>query len=98
MSALSCRSGCAACCTAPSIASPIPGMPHGKPAGMPCVQLDDQLRCRLFGRPERPAFCASLRPSADMCGASRSEAMALLSALERATQPDAASPPAVGAP
>jgi hypothetical protein len=89
VNALSCRAGCAACCTAPSIASAIPGMPHGKPAGMPCVQLDDRLRCRLFGRPERPAFCASLRPSADMCGADREEAMALLTSLELATRPDA---------
>ncbi len=83
-----CRPHCGACCTAPSIASPIPGMPHGKPAGMPCVQLDDDLRCRLFGTPERPAFCASLRPEPGMCGESRDEAMALLAALETATRPD----------
>jgi len=82
-----CRAGCAACCTAPSIASPIPGMPGGKPAGVPCVQLDDALRCKLFGRPERPAFCASLRPGPEMCGASRGEAMAILAALEAATAP-----------
>jgi uncharacterized protein len=62
-------------------------MPHGKPAGIPCVQLDDDLRCRLFGRPERPAFCASLRPEIEMCGASRDEAMQSLSLLERATRP-----------
>ena len=97
MSTLSCRAGCGACCTAPSIASPIPGMPHGKPAGMPCVQLDDALRCRLFGKPERPAFCASLQPSGNMCGASRAEAMALLSALEIATRPDASPSLSVGA-
>jgi hypothetical protein len=84
---LSCRSGCAACCTAPSISSAIPGMPDGKPAGVACVQLDPQLRCRLFGKPGRPAFCASLRPGADMCGSSRSEALALLTALETATRP-----------
>ena len=83
----SCRPGCAACCTAPSITSPIPGMPQGKPAGVPCVQLDDALRCRLFGRPERPAFCATLKPGPDMCGASHADAMALLAALERATAP-----------
>ena len=83
-----CRPHCGACCTAPSITSPIPGMPHGKPAGMPCVQLDDELRCRLFGKPERPAFCASLRPEPGMCGGSRVEAMALLAVLEAATQPD----------
>ena len=40
----SCRSGCAACCIAPSISSPIPGMPHGKPAGVRCVQLTADLR------------------------------------------------------
>ena len=72
-------------------------MPYGKPAGMPCVQLDDQLRCRLFGRPERPAFCGSLRPSADMCGADRDDAMALLSALEIATRPDTSASPPAGA-
>ena len=84
---MDCRPGCGACCIAPSIATAIPGMPHGTPAGMPCVQLDDDLRCRLFGRPERPAFCAGLRPAADMCGDSREEAMALLSLLEIATRP-----------
>ncbi len=31
------------------ISSPIPGMPNGKPAGVPCVQLDEQLRCKNFG-------------------------------------------------
>ena len=85
--AFSCRPGCAACCTAPSITSPIPGMPQGKPAGMACVQLDDALRCRLFGMPERPAFCRTLKPGPEMCGASRAEAMSLLAALEQATAP-----------
>jgi hypothetical protein len=84
---MDCRAGCAACCIAPSINSPIPGMPHGKPAGMPCVQLLPDYRCALFGRPERPAFCASLRPHESMCGAHRDEALAILSALERATAP-----------
>ncbi len=31
LDAVSCRPGCGACCTAPSISSPIPGMPNGKP-------------------------------------------------------------------
>ena len=84
---MDCRDRCGACCIAPSITSPIPGMPHGKPAGIPCVQLDDDYRCRLFGRPERPAFCASLRPQPSMCGASRDEAVATLAALEHATRP-----------
>jgi uncharacterized protein len=79
---LDCRTHCGACCIAPSITSPIPGMPQGKPAGMPCVQLDDDYRCRLFGRPERPAFCRSLRPSAEMCGDSRQAALDGLAELE----------------
>ncbi len=82
-----CRPGCGACCTAPSITSAIPGMPHGKPAGVPCVQLDADLRCRLFGRPERPAFCGGLQPSLEMCGASRGQAMVWLGRLEEATRP-----------
>ena len=92
MAAMECRPGCAACCTAPSISSPIPGMPRGKPAGVPCVQLDDALRCRLFGRPERPAVCVSLAPEAEMCGASRAQAMAWLARLEWQTRAAPAEP------
>ena len=84
---LSCRDGCGACCIAPSITSPLPGMPQGKPAGVACVQLDPDMRCRVFGAPERPRFCATLRPSADMCGATRDQALSLLAALEIATRP-----------
>ena len=84
---MECRRHCGACCIAPSITSPIPGMPHGKPAGIPCVQLDGDLRCLLFGKPERPAFCASLRAQPAMCGAAREEAFAILDALEVATRP-----------
>ena len=84
---MQCRASCGACCIAPSITSAIPGMPFGKPAGVRCVQLDEESRCRLFGKPERPAFCASLKPDASMCGASRAAAFAILDALERATRP-----------
>lgn len=62
-------------------------MPHGKPAGIPCVQLLPNYRCALFGRPERPAVCASLRPTEIMCGANRIEALDYLAALERVTKP-----------
>jgi uncharacterized protein len=62
-------------------------MPGGKPAGVRCVQLDGDERCRLFGRPERPAVCASLQPQPAMCGQTRAEAMAWLSRLERETGP-----------
>lgn len=82
-----CRSGCGACCIAPSISSPIPGMPRGKPAGVRCVQLGDDHRCRIFGQPSRPAVCAGLTPSPEMCGGSREEAMHWLNALESETRP-----------
>lgn len=84
---MNCRAACGACCIAPSITSPIPGMPDGKPAGVRCVQLDEEARCRLFGKPERPAFCSSLQPEASMCGTRREHAMAWLAALEIATRP-----------
>ena len=83
----SCRPGCGACYIAPSISSPIPGMPEGKPAGVPCVNLDSAYRCRIFGHPDRPAVCASLRPSPEMCGSCREEALAYLEELERLTAP-----------
>ncbi len=93
---MNCRPHCAACCIAPSISTPIPqpdgGPPRPKPAGEPCVQLDAQGRCRLFGRPERPAVCGSLQPAPDFCGTSRLGALRRLTRLERATQADAPKP------
>lgn len=62
-------------------------MPAGKPAGVRCLHLDPALRCTLFGKPERPAVCSSLRPSAEMCGSDRATALAFLSRLEAATRP-----------
>jgi Fe-S-cluster containining protein len=84
---MNCRIGCGACCIAPSISSPIPGMPGGKPAGVRCAQLAPDNRCAIFGRPERPACCSGLQPSPDMCGASAAEAMAILLHLEESTRP-----------
>ena len=81
-----CRSGCGACCTAPSISSPIPGMPDGKLAGVRCIHLTTEARCAIFGHPERPAVCGSLRATVEMCGATARQAFAHLSRLERATR------------
>lgn len=72
-------------------------MPQGKPAGAPCVQLDEQMRCRIFGRPERPAVCSSLRPHAAMCGNSRQDAEAYLLRLEYLTLPQDQPAPAKAA-
>lgn len=83
----SCRTGCGACCIAPSISSPIPGMPQGKPAGVRCVQLTPANACALFGRPERPLVCRQLRPEPAMCGADAAAALRYLGELEWQTAP-----------
>ncbi|NDG39487.1 MAG: Fe-S-cluster oxidoreductase [Betaproteobacteria bacterium] len=51
------------------------------------MQLDAQLRCKLFGQPERPAVCRSLKPSAEMCGSDRDQALRWLSRLDDLTRP-----------
>lgn len=84
---MECRSGCGACCIAGSISSPILGMPDGKPAGLPCIHLDEAFRCKIFHHPERPKVCAQLKPCADMCGNNRDEALNYLHKLEILTMP-----------
>ena len=97
---MQCRSGCGACCIAPSITSVIPGraadgapiQARGKSAGVRCVQLTDDNRCAIFADPRRPLVCLTLRASAEMCGANedvaetRVHAMRFLTALELATR------------
>ena len=85
---MECRVGCGACCIALSISSPIPGMPNGKLAGVRCVQLTPDNRCKLYGLPERPEVCNRLRPTEEMCGQTAEQAYARLMELERLTQPD----------
>jgi len=78
---LDCRPNCGACCIAPSITS------LGKPAGVTCDHLDGARRCAIFGEPERPACCAGLQPSAEMCRGSREQALRWLADLEARTAP-----------
>ena len=84
---MECRPGCGACCIAPSISSPIPGMPDGKPAGVRCIHLTPDLRCAIFGSPERPKVCGSLRALVEMCGSGQQDALSYLEKLELATLP-----------
>lgn len=84
----SCRAGCGACCIAPSISTPIPGMESGKPAGVRCIQLTADNRCKLFGKGSRPAVCNSLKPSDELCGDNFQEAFSFLAHLEKATKPE----------
>lgn len=67
-------------------------MPNGKPAGVACVQLDADFRCKLFGLPERPGFCTGLQPNQEMCGdenrnQTRAYAIEWLARLEVLTTP-----------
>nr|WP_302595118.1 YkgJ family cysteine cluster protein [uncultured Cellulosilyticum sp.] len=84
---MECRDFCGACCIAPSISSPIPGMPNGKKAGERCVQLDENNRCKIFLDPRRPKVCGDLMPEPQMCGNTKGEALAYLEELERLTSP-----------
>ena len=66
-------------------------MPSGKPAGVPCIQLDEQLRCKIFGQPERPAVCGQLQANVEMCGPLDDQgqfARIYLTRLEQLTRPD----------
>jgi Fe-S-cluster containining protein len=85
--AMYCRIGCGACCVAPSISSPLPGMPRGKPAGVRCVNLDELNRCRVWGTADYPAVCRGFRASADVCGETAAEAMVNLTVMEKLTAP-----------
>lgn len=66
-------------------------MPQGKPASVRCVQLDEQLRCKIFGQADRPAVCGQLQASLEMCGPQDDGGMfarSYLMRLEALTRPD----------
>lgn len=84
---MECRPNCGACCIAPSISSPIPGMEKGKPAKVRCIQLDDNNMCKIFKDERRPKVCGELLPCKDMCGENQDDAIKYLTELEEATSP-----------
>jgi hypothetical protein len=89
---MACRPGCGACCIAPSISPSHPALPQGKRAGERCPHLTDDIRCALFGKPERPSCCSGLAPAPDMCGESTAQAMTTLLGWEALTKPRAPRP------
>ncbi|MEZ9892447.1 YkgJ family cysteine cluster protein [Vibrio lentus] len=82
---MECRLGCGACCVAPSITSAIPGMPNGKPAGVRCIQLNEQNLCKLFGQSSRPKVCHQFKACPVICGKTGQEALDNLIELEAIT-------------
>ncbi len=79
---ISCRSNCGACCIVPSISSAIPGMPEGKPAGVRCIHLSNELTCNIFLSETRPKVCGGFKAELLICGNSRREAINILAQLE----------------
>lgn len=90
---MQCRTHCGACCIAPSITSPIPGMPNGKPAGEPCIQLLSDSSCAIFNDPTRPKVCKDFMPEKYVCSDSKEEAIVILNFLEDSTSPQNITPP-----
>ena len=81
---MDCRK-CGACCIAPSITTAIPNMPHGKPAGARCANLNGRNECTLYGQATRPNFCMGWQPVSEICGQGFKEAMIRIAILEQAT-------------
>jgi Fe-S-cluster containining protein len=79
---MECRKFCGACCIAPSISSPIPSMPDGKPAGVRCIHLTQDYKCSIYGQPDRPKVCILFKADPAVCGENRDEALILLAMLE----------------
>lgn len=78
---MECRK-CGACCIAPSISSPIPGMPNGKLAMTACVNLDESMKCTLWDSADRPLVCQNFKPDSLFCGINFKDAIKILSSLE----------------
>ncbi len=85
---MECRESCGACCIMPSISSPIPGMPEGKPAGVRCLHLTNDLKCAIFHAPDRPRVCDGFKADKLMCGNNRLEALTIMANLEGIHQPE----------
>jgi len=83
---MECRPNCGACCIAPSISSPIPGMPDGKPANVRCIHLTDTYQCAIYDSADRPDACHQFKAEQSVCGRNRDEALRNLNRLENNRQ------------
>lgn len=53
---MECRPACGVCCIYPSISSAILRISNSKPAGVRCVQLNNDSNCKMFNSPDLPLF------------------------------------------
>jgi hypothetical protein len=58
-------------------------MPNGKPAGVRCIQLTDELLCKLIDSPLRPKVCEGFKFDNLICGNNQAEAMKIMNDLEK---------------
>jgi Fe-S-cluster containining protein len=77
---MNCRENCGACCIAPSISSPLPGMSEGKPAGIRCIHLQEDFSCGIYDT--RPKVCRDFQAEEIVCGSNREDALSILTRLE----------------
>lgn len=59
----------------------MPGMPNGKPAGIPCIHLTSEFMCAIFEHPDRPLVCSAFSAEKEFCGTTRDEALLIMGAL-----------------
>jgi uncharacterized protein len=57
-------------------------MPEGKPAGIRCIHLTEDLKCDIFLSPSRPKVCAGFKADSIVCGQNSDEAMSNLKWME----------------
>jgi hypothetical protein len=56
-------------------------MPEGKPAGVRCIHLLEDLRCAIYNYADKPQVCTGFKAEAEFCGSDREEAMRILYSL-----------------
>ncbi len=62
-------------------------MPNGKPAGTPCVNLNEKRLCSLWGTSQYPKVCKEFTAVRWICGDTTDQAMATLRILDHVTRP-----------
>ncbi len=67
-------------------------MPHGKPAGVMCSNLDkNSMQCTIWNTSHYPNVCKQFAPDIDICGKNRDQALEIISTLELDTIPSSSS-------
>jgi hypothetical protein len=58
-------------------------MPNGKPAGVFCMHLTEELLCAIIDSTDRPNVCKGFNFDPIICGNSKDEAMQIMNELEK---------------